>query len=227
MGLSVRGIGWRVLLALALAACVAEPQPEAGDGAGAPRPDHAWPPRVGQPYPDLELLGLDGERVSLASLRGRVILIEPIGMDCPACNAFAGGNRPGVGGFEGTRPQKGLPDTRQMLERYAGVSASDARLVHVQLLLYDMERAGAPTLELARRWSKHFGFGDGENEYVLVGEPYLIGRASYAMIPGYQLVDRDFVLRYDATGHRPRNDLWRELLPAVAALLEEVRAGDA
>jgi hypothetical protein len=114
-----------------------------------------------------------------------------------------------------------------MLERYAGVSASDARLVHVQLLLYDMERAGAPTLELARRWSKHFGFGDGENEYVLVGEPYLIGRASYAMIPGYQLVDRDFVLRYDATGHRPRNDLWRELLPAVAALLEEVRAGDA
>jgi hypothetical protein len=216
-----------VLLALALAACVAEPQQETSGRAAALRPDHVWPPQVGQPYPDLKLIGLDGERVSLASLRGKVILIEPIGMDCPACNAFAGGNRPGVGGFEGTRPQKGLRDTAQMLEQYARVSASDARLVHVQLLLYDMKRSGAPTLELARRWSEHFGFGDAPNEYVLVGEPYLIGRASYGMIPGYQLVDRDFVLRYDATGHRPRHDLWRELLPAVGGLLEEVRASDA
>lgn len=40
----------------------------------------AWPPAVGETYPDLELRGLDGKRVALSSLMGRVLLIEPIGM---------------------------------------------------------------------------------------------------------------------------------------------------
>ena len=61
-----------------------------------------------------------------------------------------------------------------------------------------------------------------ENTVVLVGEDYLIGPASYRMIPGFQLIDRDFVLRYDATGHRPRHDIWRELMPALPSLLAEV-----
>jgi hypothetical protein len=41
------------------------------------------------------------------------------------------------------------------------------------------------------------------------------------MIPGFQLIDRDFVLRYDASGHRPRHDLWRELMPAIPRLIAE------
>ncbi len=94
----------------------------------------------------------------------------------------------------------------------------------MQLLLYDMKRSGAPKLEVAQRWAKHFGLADRPDTYVLVGEPYLIGRASFRMIPGFQLVDRDFVLRYDAGGHHPVHDLWRELLPAVGGLLEQVGA---
>jgi len=39
------------------------------------------------------------------------------------------------------------------------------------------------------------------------------------VIPGFQLVDRDFILRSDATGHRPANDLWKHLLPMVPQLL--------
>jgi hypothetical protein len=147
---------------------------------------------------------LQGDRIALSSLRGRVILVEPIGMDCPACNAFSGANRPGVGGFQRTRPQKGLPSVHEMLAE-RGVSLSDERLVYVQLLLYDPSRSRPPTLALARRWAQH-------------------GPASYNMIPGLQLVDRDFTLRWDATGHRPRHDLWRELLPALPALLAEVEA---
>jgi hypothetical protein len=118
-----------------------------------------------------------------------------------------------------------MPDFREMLENYAGVSASDERIVLVQLLLYNMKRNGPPTLELAQRWSKHFGFGAGRNELVLVGEDYLIGKASYAMIPGYQLVDRHFVLRFDSAGHRPKHSLWRELVPAIKPLLDEVGPG--
>ncbi len=189
----------------------------------APPPDHVWPPQVGRPYPDLRLRTPQGDRVALSSLRGRVILVEPIGMDCPACNAFSGANRPGVGGFQRTRPQKGLPSVHEMLAE-RGVSLSDERLVYVQLLLYDTSRSKPPTLALARRWAQHFGLGSRENELLLVGEDYLIGPASFKMIPGLQLVDRDFTLRWDATGHRPRHDLWRELLPALPALLAEVEA---
>jgi hypothetical protein len=42
------------------------------------------------------------------------------------------------------------------------------------------------------------------------------------MIPGFQLIDADFVLRFDASGHHPKHDLWRELLPAVPSLIDEV-----
>lgn len=83
-------------------------------------PDHIWPPRLGERYPNLRLRTPSGERIELASLEGRVILVEPIGMDCPACNAFAGGNRPGMGGFQGVQPQGGMPSIDEMLDQYAG-----------------------------------------------------------------------------------------------------------
>lgn len=226
-------LAFGLLAVTCLSGCWLEAEPSAAEAAptGAapgtpPRPDHIWPPQLGELYPDLELLNASGERVSIASLKGRVILVEPIGMDCPACNAFAGGNRPGVGGFQGASSQQGLPSVDEALRRYAGVDPDDSRLVHAQLLLYDMGRRGAPTPELGRRWAEHFGVR-GPNRLVLIGEPYLIGPASYAMIPGFQLVDREGRLRFDSTGHRPQHDLWRELLPALAGLLDEVPAGGA
>ena len=40
----------------------------------------AWPPRVGETYPDVELRDHTGEIVKLSSFRGKVLLIEPVGM---------------------------------------------------------------------------------------------------------------------------------------------------
>jgi len=186
-------------------------------------PDHIWPPEIGKAYPNLQLRNSLGERVSLESFKGRVILVEPIGMDCPACNAFAGGNRAGATGFDGIRPQASLPDVEEMLREYGGgISLDDERLVIVHLLLYKPGRKGPPSVELGRRWAKHFGLVGKENMIVLIGEEYLIGKASYAMIPGFHLIDRDFVFRYDAAGHHPRHDVWRELMPALPGLLAEV-----
>jgi hypothetical protein len=157
-------------------------------------------------------------------LAGKIILVEPIGMDCPACNAFAGGNRPGASGFQGVTPQGGLPSIDEMLDKYAGgISLADDRIALVHLLLYQPGRDGPPSVEMARLWAKHFGIEESEKMLVLVGEPYLIGPASYEMIPGFQLIDADFVLRFDSSGHHPKHDLWRELLPALASMLEGVR----
>ncbi len=57
--------------------------------------------------------------------------------------------------------------------------------------------------------------------YVVFSERDLRGDASYNMIPGFQLIDRDSILRKDSTGHQPRHNLWKELLPEVRRLLDE------
>ena len=50
----------------------------------------------------------------------------------------------------------------------------------------------------------------------------MISDESYAMIPGLQLIDQEFILRVDATGPpRPGKDLYRDLLPRVPALLRD------
>ncbi len=206
-----------------LAACAVEETPPSFSAStvSTSAPTHIWPPRVGEPYPDLKLRTPQGDRVALSTYKGKVLLIEPIGMDCPACNAFAGANRPGSKGFQGAQSQKGLPSASELLRDYSGgISLDDPRLVFVHLLLYKPGRQGPPSLETARLWEKHFA--EARKAIVLVGEDYLIGPASYAMVPGFQLVDSDFVLRFDGAGHHPRHDIYRELFPAMPSLIGRV-----
>lgn len=185
----------------------------------AARSEVKWPPRLGEPYPDLELIDQTGQRVRLSSFKGSVLVIEPIGMTCPACQAFSGAHR--FGSFEGVVPQGGLPSIEELFPRYTnGLSLSDDRIVFVQLLLYSMSM-GAPSPDDARRWAKHFRMDRSKNFVVLAGTEDLLGPASYNMIPGFQLVDRNFILRADSTGHRPRHNLWTYLLPMVPRLLQE------
>ena len=95
----------------------------------------------------------------------------------------------------------------------------DERLVFVQLLLYDRDMK-APSPETGRAWAEHFGMDRSKNHVVLVGEENLLGSASYDMIPGFHLIDKNFILRVDATGSRQK-DIWTALLPKVRTLLEE------
>lgn len=176
-----------------------------------------WPPAVGKPYPALELKDYRGTTVRLSDFKGRVLLIEPIGMSCPACQAFCGGNK--RGGFGGVSPQANLLSIPEMLQRYASVKSLDSsRLMLIQILFYDM-RLGPPNQADAQAWVKHFGLESPRNHIVLVAPAAFQNDATYNLIPGFQLVDKDFNLRYDSTGHRPRNDLYRELLPAIPQLL--------
>ena len=177
-----------------------------------------WPPVLNRYYPDLELINQDGKRTRLSSFRGRVIIVEPIGMSCPACQAFAGANKPSVKPYGGFRPQRGLKSIDEMLTQYAGVRVSDPRIVLVQLLLYNPSLK-APSLREGQAWARNFGLYTQRNAYVLVGTKKMINSHSYNMIPGFQLIDKNFVLRSDATGHHPKNDLYTHLLPMVKKVL--------
>lgn len=177
-----------------------------------------WPPVLNRYYPDLELINQDGKRTRLSSFRGRVIIVEPIGMNCPACQAFAGANKPGVKPYGGFRPQPGLKSIDEMLSQYAGVRVGDPRIVLVQLLLYSPSMK-APTYREGQAWARNFGLYTQRNAYVLVGTKKMINRYSYNMIPGFQLIDKNFVLRSDSTGHHPKNNLYTHLLPMVKKVL--------
>ena len=176
-----------------------------------------WPPVLDRYYPDLVLYNQDGQPTRLSSFRGKVIIVEPIGMSCPACQAFAGANKPGVKPYGFSKPQRGLKSIEEMLKQQ-GVNLGDSRLVLVQLLLYN-PRMQVPTVREAKAWAKNFGLSTRNNTYVLVGTKAMINRYSYNMIPGFQLIDKNFVLRSDATGHRPKNSLYTHLLPMVKKLL--------
>lgn len=113
-----------------------------------------------------------------------------------------------------------MPSLDEAAERYGQVSLDDPDLVVVHLLLYGFDMQ-APSLADARAWAEHYGLDQRANHVLLVGDPRLLNARTKAMIPGLQLVDRDFVLRYDAAGARAPHDLWRELWPALGGLLGE------
>ncbi len=85
------------------------------------------PPEVGNPYPDGTFVDQDGNSVNLSSFRGSVLLIEPIGMTCAACQAFSGAHR--YGALGGVTPQQGLPSIEELFPQYTnGLSLKNSRI---------------------------------------------------------------------------------------------------
>ena len=184
-----------------------------------------WPPQTGETYPDLELIDQDGNQWNLSRFKGQVVLVEPIGMNCPACQSFAGAHIKGA--YGNIAPQQGLDDFEGYFNSYTGgLSLHDDGIVLVELLLYDLTM-GHPTVKDAKGWADHFGMKSKNNHFVVIPAADMRNRASYDLIPGYQLIDKNFELRSDSTGHHPKDDLWRTLLPMVPKVLMEKRKGAA
>ncbi len=200
-------------------------EPETGSLNGDQLGAEFWPPVVGKAYPDLQLIDHTGKPRRLSSLKGKVILIEPIGMSCQACQSFSGGKQKGA--FDGVSPQPNLDSIEKYLPQFSrGVTLDDPRLVYVQLLLFNMEME-APSPEDVQRWAKHYGFYQRKNIYVMAGTAEMMTDVSYQMVPGFQLLDRNFILRADSTGHPAKNDLYQSLIPMVPTLLAEQTASSA
>ena len=211
------------LAALSISAMALTPAPVNAQNSGQSKEARVsnptyWPPALNNCYPDMELLDQDGKKVRLSSFKGKVIIVEPIGMSCPACQAFTGANQKNLRPFGNVSPQPGLKSIEELLPTYGGVNLSDPRIVLVQLVLYNPSLK-APSLQEVQAWARNFGLYTTRNRYVLVGRANMVNKYSYNMIPGFQLVDKNFVLRSDSTGHNPRNNLYTHLLPMVKKLL--------
>jgi len=178
---------------------------------------YEWPPVVGHEYPDLELLDQTGQTTRLSDFRGKIILLELIGTPCGACQAFAGAHRVGV--FRGGELQKNLESIETYAKRYGNFDLKHKDVVYVQLLLFN-KSIQAPSLEEAHAWAEHFNMKRSRNQVVLVGTSDLATRQSYEMVPGFHLIDREFKLVRDSSGHHPVHNLYTNLLPTAGKLVK-------
>lgn len=178
-----------------------------------------WPPIDGQRYPDLVLEDSNGKTVRLSDHAGKIIFIELAAVPCKGCQAFAGGNK--YGGFAGVGVQSGLDSIHEYTQRIASINLrSNSEVLFVQLLLYG-KSMGRPTQEETRGWSEHFRMKGSHSQMVLRGDSSMVSQISYSMIPGFHLIDRDFVLRSNSCGHNPNENLYTELLPKLRKLSRE------
>ncbi len=176
-----------------------------------------WPPQLNQPYPNLELIDQDGQKFKLSDLKGRVIIIEPTGMNCPACQAFSGAHD--YGAYENNAVEQHSRSFRKIFPKYAkNLKLPSKEVFFVQLLLYDM-KMGAPRPEDAAKWAKHFNIRKKDYHIVAVSPYDLRSQASYNLVPGFQLIDRDFILRSDSSGHHPKHNLYTQLIPMTPKLV--------
>jgi len=179
--------------------------------------DFSWPPEVGKRFPKAVFIDPHGTTVEMEQLQGRILLIEPIGMPCEACQAFVGGHE--HGGFGGVQPQQNLPPIKELARTYGNFDLDDPRILKVQMLLFNMNLK-MPTEDDAKRWSDHFGVTGSAGHLVLAGNGKLVDKESFRRIPGFWLVDEGFVVQADSTGHDPQHDLYEELLPMLGRMLE-------
>jgi hypothetical protein len=183
-------------------------------------PLRGWPPVVGQFYPNIVLEDHTGQAVAISDFKGKVVLIELVGLTCRACHAFSGGNEPGAPRFRGIEPQRGLASIGRYVTGYANISLDHPDIVFVQLVLYGMDGRSAPDERDVRAWAEHFELDRSRNEYVLIGDERFISPQTRALIPGFHLVDQNGILRA-MNSNDPRHDrLDSALLPQLAALVK-------
>jgi hypothetical protein len=176
----------------------------------------AWPPVVGQPYPDLELVDQTGKLTRLSEFRGKVILVELIGTPCAACQSYCGGKQ--LGTFRDAKLQQNLDSISIYARRYGNFELKRKDVVLVHVLLFN-ERMQAATPEDAAAWAKHFRMDRAKNQIVLAGHPAMATKQSFNMIPGFHLIDREFEFDRDASGLSPRHNLYTDLLPRMGTLV--------
>jgi hypothetical protein len=187
------------------------------------KPLRDWPPIAGQFYPNLVLKDQTGQATAISDFRGKVVLVEVVGLTCRACHAFAGGNESGKEPFRNIQPQRGLDSIEKYANGYAMVSLDHPDIVFVQLVLYGMDGRGPPSEDDVRAWASHFGMDRERNEVVLVGDERFISAETRRLIPGFHLIDQSGILR-SISSNDPRHDrLHESLLPKLASLLEGSR----
>lgn len=193
---------------------VVEPPP-----ASAPASVNSWPPRVGQPFPDVSLTDSSGKTRHLSEFRGKVILLELSAMSCPASQSLAGAHQFGSFGKQEAQPGLGLL-AKYVWDYTKGMEIGDSSFMTVQALFYNEQMQPVTRDELGQ-WIEHFHLRDQVNLETVIGPSGLLGNAYMSQIPGFILIDRSFKVRYALLEPERQPLFYSELLPMIPKLVLE------
>jgi hypothetical protein len=179
-----------------------------------------WPPRVHQAYPDLKLFDSAGRAFSLSLLKGKVVVVEMVDMTSPLSQAYAGARTYGVLGGDKVDPFAAT--FPEVLAKYSEtpVALPHSDIIMLKLILFGPNQR-RPTVQDAASWATHFHYSVADNVIVAVPQDDWRGDITLNLVPGFQLIDRSFLLRADSAGPSPRHNLFFILTPMVAELLKD------
>lgn len=183
-----------------------------------------WPPKMNEPYPELELINTSGEKFFIDKYLGKIVIMEYIDMSSPVSQAQSGANLTGPFGI--TR-QSDLDRSTQTLSSVINrvtrgrINYPNNDVVHIQVLVRT-QADGQPTLDDADRWKEHFNL-DAQRDNIIVTVPVKDLRDSETtgtILTGYQLIDRKQRLRVDSSGTAPKHNLELTLIDLLENLLK-------
>ena len=182
-----------------------------------------WPANMNEPYPNVDLLDKDGKRFTLSGLKGRVVILEFIDISSPISQGQSGAAV--TGAYHGST-------TSQEVDEYAlpfsdvvkkslnaGFNLPNNNIIELKIIVYGAAGSQA-TVNDAQNWANHFALGAaGSNIIVAVTEKDFRSKRSDSVVGGFQLLDRNLLLRVDSAGPKPKHNLSMTLLPLVPKLI--------
>ncbi len=180
-----------------------------------------WPPKMNKPYIDMELFDQEGQEFKISDLKGKVIIIEYIDMSSPVSQAQSGA---GLLGAYAATPNQSVDKYAMPIsdilpkETQGSLVLPHDDIIQLKIIIYG-EGGNAGSRDDAMNWANHFNFKKSDNVIVAVPKKDMRGKDSDAILTGYQLVDKNMILRVDAAGVTPKHNLKMTLIPLIPKLL--------
>ncbi|PCJ97280.1 MAG: hypothetical protein COA45_10090 [Zetaproteobacteria bacterium] len=180
-----------------------------------------WPPKMNSVYPELELYDQAGKKFLLSSLSGRVIVLEYIDIASPTSQAQSGSATFGV--YYGAKTQE-IDKQAQPFSKVISKVTNGAfqlpndNVYELKIIIYGADGA-AGSRDDAELWAEHFKLNESANVIVAVPSKDMRSDESQSLIRGFQLLDRNMILRVDSSGIMPKHNLQMTLAPLIPKLI--------
>ncbi len=178
-----------------------------------------WPAKMNKPYPEIELIDQDGNEFKLSSLKGKVVIVSFIDMSSPISQAQFGAALSGPFGFT-TQVDKMVYTFDDVLRKELGgdFTLPHDDVVELGIIVYTQD-GGQASVDDAKSWADHFDLSSEDGEIVAVPKKDIRGEESDKIITGFQLIDKNHILRVDSSGPNPKHNLRMTLVPLLPKLL--------
>ncbi len=178
-----------------------------------------WPPKMNEPYPDIDLIDQNGQEFKLSSLKGKIVIVEFIDMTSPISQAQSGAWLVGAYGRiqEIDKYTETFSDTlRKNTE--PSIILPNNNIMQVKIIVYS-EDGKQPSRDDAQNWASHFGYTREEGVIVSVARNDIRDIRTQELVTGFQLIDKNQILRVDSAGPTPKHNLKMTLVPLIPKLM--------